>query len=187
MNCARFEQELARLLAGESADRDALAAHAASCDACAGSRELVDWASLPATERFEDAVRSEADWARFDVRLRDRLSSEGDRASRSRRRGVWAAVAAVGVIALLSGWILRNPSPPAAPTATVEAIAEPDDPEDVLDRWASGGSAEVPGPTLVAPAAGWSVPEAEDLDAEERDELLDWLRDEAARLEGGQA
>lgn len=187
MNCGRFEQELARLLAGEPADDAALLEHTASCDACAGSRDLVHWAALPQSERFDDTARDDADWERFDTRLRAKLDAENRRRRAVRRSTVWSAAAAVCIVAMLAGWVLWKPAGPNGPIAVVEAGADPAVADEVLDRWASGGASEVPGPTVVEPAAGWSVPDTDELDAEERDELLDWLRQEAARLDGGQA
>lgn len=203
MDCPRFEAELVELLAhGVSApDRDAriarLRAHAKSCDGCRGSIDLVEWSTLPADARDGFEPPGDAYWSSFGERLRGRIG----RRDGLRRRRVWTVVAAAAVlvVALVVVRSLRPEGPTEVasidPRAVIEAVDDPtrvagvdDDLEGLLgtlDRW-YGFDPELSGVGRPEPEGeAWLLPSTADLDREARRDLIDWLRREEARLDGG--
>jgi hypothetical protein len=210
MNCATFEQGLARIVTGEVEDEAArlllgqLQRHARECEACEGGGALLDLLARPAAER-EIADDPGADyWSTFEERLRPRL-----RAKRAVRVRWWASVAAVLLVALLAGWLLRgageapadgavgpgrasggpNGGRPEFPASLIRSLdqasdAEVEDQLAALEELSSGDlwfGAEAAGPDAWD---GGLFPEVESLDAETRQRLLDWLRDQNRDAEG---
>jgi hypothetical protein len=199
MDCARFEAEMVALLAegGSGRERDArirrLRAHAESCDGCRGSVDLLDWSALPERDGFE--VPDDAYWASFDERLRQRLEGRGGR--RSWRPWAILATAALVGLALLVTWSLRpgrstevartEPAPTHEGIDDSTRVAAADDELEgllgTLEAWygfdpdGAGG----PGPDR----ADGLFPSTADLDADARRDLIDWLREEEARLGEG--
>jgi len=213
MNCAGYEQGLARLMGDEAtgADRprllEQLRRHAAICDSCRGSADLVDLLALPAGER--DIVDDPGDeyWSSFEARLRPRLEAVPER---SHGRW-WAVAAAVLLLGLLAGWMLRGPGETEMPAVmadagtgrTSEEVAHPEFPPSLVQSLDRASAEEVesqlaafeelgPGWGADWPGAGeadWGgvlYPEVERLDVETREKLLEWLRDQNRGLEGAQ-
>jgi len=196
MNCAEFEQGLARVIAEEPAKAGrrellaALCAHTAGCAACALSRDLITVLDLPQGQR--DIVDDPGPdyWSGFSERLAPRLTGRPE----SRRifaRALWIAAAVIAV-ALVAGSILRGPGD-AGPieadggSRRVAVAAEASELPASLVSSVSNASVEDVEDQLTV-LEGWSsdslYPDVERLDAETQEQLLDWLRDENSRLEG---
>jgi hypothetical protein len=210
MNCAEFEQGLARLM-GEEAEGGVrarllieLRGHAGACTDCRGSGDLLEILALPAGERELADDPGEPYWSSFEWRLKPRL-----KAAPARSGGAWWLVAAaVVVLSLVGAWILLQPgeaptTPIVAdagtgPTAT-EAVPEEFPPSLVrsLDQ-ASAAEVEEQLAALEDLGAGWGgglaepgwgealFPETERLDTETKERLLEWLREQNRGLEGAQ-
>jgi len=187
MNCAGFEQGLARLMVGEATggEREQLLSrlreHSAACVGCRGSGDLVDLLASPAGERDIVVDPGEAYWSSFEARLNPRLE---DASARSRGRW-WVVAASVLLLGLLAGWMLRGPGEPVTPSVVAEF------PPSLVRSLDQASSAEVEDQLsaleeLEAVWGGGLFPEVERLDAETRERLLDWLRDQNRRLEGAQ-
>ena len=213
MNCAGYEQGLARLMGDEAtgADRPRLLAqlrqHAAVCDSCRGSADLVDLLALPAGER--DIVDDPGDeyWSSFEARLRPRLEAAPERSGGR----WWAVAAAVLLLGLLAGWMLRGPGETEMPAVVADAgtgrtsveVAPPEFPPSLLQSLDRASAEEVESQLAAFEefgrgwGEGWSeagegewggvlYPEVERLDVETRERLLEWLRDQNRSLEGAQ-
>ena len=195
MNCAEFENELARLMGDEtrgaerSAGLSALRQHARRCRDCAGSDELLEWLELPSVERDVADAPGEAYWSSFDERLRRRL--EGER--RRRTPVAWGIGVAAALALLLAGsWLYRQLPPETPHESPAERLAQvspesgppalPDELSEMLDNAPVEDLATViPWDT---PGGGELFPDATDLDDEARRELLQWLNDQSARARG---
>ncbi len=207
MNCSEFENELATLLSGEldgSVREPRLARlreHAAACSECSGWSDLVEWASLPVSERdpFDDPDREY--WDTFDARLRERIAGDHSAGTADRRRA-WiglAAAALVGIV-LIVPWVLRDREPsgvvPEAPItaqAELDAIfdaADPDAVREEVERIVGGiadrFSAPIEANSILGDGEGL-IPPAGGMDGQNRRQLLEWLEAETKRLEGGSA
>jgi hypothetical protein len=203
MDCARFEAELTELLAhgADAPGRDArigrLRVHAESCDGCRGSVDLLEWSELPADARDGFDPPGDDYWSSFGERLRGRIERGGGR----RRRRVWTVVAAAALfgLALLVVHSLRPEGPTevagVAPRTAIDAVDDPtpiagadDDLEGLLgtlERW-YGFDPELSGTGPPEPEhAEGLLPSTADLDPQTRRDLIDWLRQEEARLAGG--
>ena len=119
MNCAQFEQQLSERLAGEidrdrwAVQRRELLRHVDRCDACAASEELLQIADLEPSER--DSWEEPADWDRINRAVHAQLPAPA-RSARPRR---WWAVAALLLVGVGGGWLLRSSwetTPPAVET-----------------------------------------------------------------------
>ena len=127
MNCASFEQGLARLMGGDAigVDRERLLAdlrdHAGVCEACAGSVDLIDLLALPDGQRDLVEDPGEGYWSSFETRLRPRL---GKAPSSSDARW-WVVAAAVVLLALVAGWMLQGPGDSPETTTVADAATGP--------------------------------------------------------------
>jgi hypothetical protein len=184
MNCAAFENDLMNLLAGEltGVERNVairtMREHMETCETCAASRDLLKFAATDPRDRFPDDDPGAEYWESFDARLQQRISVQPKIRWYTDRR-IWAAAAVIALIAVLAGWFLiGNGGEPmvAVNGGGTEAIFADYDPHGI-DPTAMDTDAE----------AGWLFPDTEDLDAEARQELLDWLEEEAATNQGDQA
>jgi len=178
MNCATFEHDVAELMgdgvaeAAREAHLERLQAHAIGCDACSGTRDLLDLLSRPAGRR--DLVDDPGPdyWSEFNGRLADRIAADESAPANPGPR--WIAVAAAVVVVVLGGsWLLlRSPvavdAPGAAPV--FEAALEQATPE-ALDDLADWGGARV---------ASGPYPDVSDLDEQAQRELLAWLRSQSS-------
>lgn len=187
MDCRTFEHEVARRLAGSAEDGPSIAAleeHASTCAVCRADADLLRLAAVEPARRFPFADPGPERWAAIEERLDARLEEE----RRGRRRGGLTAVAAsvaaafVGALMLAgSSWSVRGPTP-AEIVATV-----PDD--DLV--WDGGGippeGLDWADPTRPDAGRPAPVPDLGALDDRERQELLEWIRDEMARIEGDAA
>jgi hypothetical protein len=209
MSCADYEHGLTRLLAGEgdesrrSTELDDLRRHAAGCPQCRGSIDLLDLLALPPEQRELVDEPPESYWSELQAGVRRRLRDSAPKAGS--RRSVWTLVVAAAVLAVVGAvWVVRGlpadqhgavddgslarngVSAGELPPALDELLqrAGPDEALAGLDFLAGfpgvAESAEQDGE--VDP--GWVVPEIENLDAEARGELLQWL-EEGASLERG--
>ena len=182
-DCARFESDLALALAApggcEPRVAASLRAHAAACDACRGSLDLVDLATEPAAERDPIPEPPPSYWTKFESELALRLSRE-----RRRRGARWpaaaAAVAAAIVLAVLvRDRTFRSETPPALPPLDEPAA----DRDDGLDAFPAagvlGGFSEEDESSLFSGA--------DDLTPEDQERLLEWLKHERERRAGGAA
>ena len=192
MNCASFENRLTELLdghIGETAREAALAElqrHVEECPECAGAGVLVEWAALPADQRDPVEVPPESYWEGFSASVARRL----DRTETSRPGAAWRRYAAVAsiAVALFAGWSLRGWLDPGTGSEQSQVAAgdASEDPEwsrlDEVIRQASPEElAEVlrglPGEWAGIEASGWGgdwIP-ADELDENDRLELMDWL------------
>lgn len=176
--CARWDEELAALLAGEAAEAtgDRLRGHAAACPRCAATAALIDWAQAAPGERDGFAVPDAAYWSGFDARLRARLAREK---GASARRGVFGFAVAAAVLAglalLLGALADRVPGPEPEDRAVVDDL----DP----DPWAEFAEGAADAPSVPAEV----FPEFDRLDDPARRRLLEWLSAEEKRLHGGDA
>ncbi len=195
MNCAEFENALARLMGDEtpgaerSAGLSALRQHARRCRECAGSDELLEWLELPAVERDLADTPGEAYWSSFDERLRRRLDGE----RRCGTRAAWRIGVAAALALLLAGsWLYRQLTPETPRESPAERLVQvapepgppalPDELSEMLDNAPVEELATViPWDT---PSRGELFPDAADLDDEARRELLQWLNDQSARARG---
>lgn len=216
MNCTKFEQGLARLMAAEETTGverqrllEQLTEHAVACADCRDSADLVGLLADGAGEREIVDDPGDEYWTGFEARLRPRLVQPPERS-----RGRWWAVAAAALfLAVVAGWLLRgsgdarpapvaerepirsedDATPGAFPPSLVRSLdqASPAEVEDqlaALEAWGPGwGDPGAPiEDTSSDPAlsGGSLFPEVDELDAETRRRLLDWLRDQNRGLEG---
>lgn len=212
MDCARFENELVALLGEEQGERtarvDQLRHHTESCESCRGSRELVEMLLVDPESRDPVPDPGERYWASFRSRLRQRIRQE-----QARRRRRWiAAVASAAALVLfvlsISVWRPgRGPEPEAIVDIDAGGAVFSDNLDDRL-READAGAAMMATDLLVGSVEGnlewglegeaaglagsegwdgWLFPDTADLDEQARRELLDWLEEQEAQLQGGQA
>ena len=200
MDCARFQDELVELLGTSQADpdgtrRERLLAHASGCADCADGRDLLEWLALPLDQRdVEDPGRLY--WEGFDQRLRQRIASRAPVRSAKPSPRRWLVAAAVVGLALIAGWWLgrgaggdvAHPDPLAATRADqaaaleeLEQIEELFDPSVALDL--TGDETDAEGESR----DGWLLPSTAGLDDDGRRELLRWLRDRQAAMQGDRA
>lgn len=122
MNCAVFENELTRLLAGEFAARERpavverLRAHRESCTSCRRSGDLLEWSALDEDERFHDEDPGEAYWSSFDGRLKQRLAAEHSPVNK-RKILIWTAAASLMAVLILGSWYIAGRKEPAGVVA----------------------------------------------------------------------
>jgi len=186
-DCAAFERELAALAAGEIAGVDRqrvserLRAHGSRCELCAGAAALVTVLAQSPGERDLADDPGDEYWAGFNARVLERVAAEPRPAGRfsGRRLGVAAALL---VAALLGAWLVRTvrtkpgtvavlPATEALPS-TLQLELDEADPELLVDQ--------------LNDLTGWSLPDDElfpdvaDLDADQRRELLLWLKEESS-------
>lgn len=215
MDCAAFERELIDWLSGDvpQARRQKrlqrLEQHVATCGACAGARDLLDWARLGSAQRDLADDPGPDYWSSFNARLHARIAAtEGDVGPAQRQRGARrAAVAALLVAALLglgslAVWRLR-PGPGTSPIASapggedVATAGTEDQPLEVPDEIARLWVADAPDALVDAGAGaidddewvddeegGWAFPDTDQLDPRARRALLDWLRERTAEMGG---
>ena len=197
MDCSRFQSDLVELVAStvSGPERDEtierLGAHAAGCEECRGSRELLVWSSQAADARDVGVEPDPAYWDSFNERVHRRI--ERHRTHRRSRLG-WALAAAVlAGTAFLSIWALRPDRSVEIPSPDSESIAGNDVAADAplegllgaLDDW-YGFDLEAPSEPGPEPDPGGALfPSTAGLDADARRGLLEWLREEEARLAGG--
>jgi hypothetical protein len=198
MNCAEFEQGLARWvveeIAGDEGKRlvEELRAHASSCDGCSGNADLIAVLDSPAGQRDIVEDPGEAYWSGFEPRLVGRIE-ELPAPRRVTARAYWIAAAVIAV-ALVTGSLLLGPRDPAPSIAGREGAysdATPTDPAELPDSLVMSvtqASVEEVEDQLTV-LEGWGdgdafFPDVEQLDSETRTELLDWLRDQNSGLEG---
>ena len=197
MDCATFENRLTELLEGrqEGEERrrrlDELRRHAARCVTCGGSEELLQLLALPPGERDLATDPGPEYWTDFDRRLRERIEAT-PRAVSTRSR--WAGlVAATIVLALAAAWLLSGTGGdgPTESPAIVDLVEE--DPIDAgktellqpllgsLDR-ATAAEVTAQLDALDDPVweGGGPFPDLTDLDADARQELLGWLREQSS-------
>jgi hypothetical protein len=185
---------------------DELRAHAQECVACAGSGDLLELLALPAGERDIVASPDEAYWAAFNDRVRARIAER----RRLRSPAVlWSATAAAAMILVAVGtWLVLGPGEriravdrAQGPTPASSEAAEASLPEFLVSSLTDATPSEVQaelesleawGETWRVPEGGeapgggsarWGeglFPEVEDLDADSRRELLDWLRSQTS-------
>lgn len=211
MNCTDFERALTALLADDDDNADRLAMlreHAEACSQCGGAADLLELLSLSPAER--DLVESPAGsyWEEFDSGLRLRLAQSGPPAGRGWTP--WAGIAAALLLAAAGIWLVLSPGDAAPPGGTVRATGEqggeiPDTLEALL-RQAEPDEAlagldflvGLPGCSGVGAGAAESAsgnnepsgsgapffPDPEQMDAEARRALLDWLRERTVRDRG---
>jgi hypothetical protein len=186
-DCAGFEATLGEALAAPGpCDPEvaaALRSHAASCEACRGSADLVDLATKDAASRdpFPDPPPSY--WALLEENLSARIAAE--KRKDARRRGVWAAAAAAAVVLALTGALTLRRTP--FPSETVRGLppvdAEAEDGDDRIDPFPAGGVlggfSEEDDPSLFSGG--------DDLTPEGEQRLLEWLERERQRAAGGAA
>ena len=205
MNCPEFENELATLLSGETGDAtranvlSRLREHAATCAGCAGMSDLVEWASLPVSERDPFDEPGPEYWETFDARLRERIAADESRSPADRRRRwVGLAAAALVAVALIVPWWLRHPesphTPPDTPITTpveLDALFETADPdaarqevERIVGGIADAFSAPIEAGSILGGGEGLIPPDG-GMDGQDRRRLLEWLEAETERLEGG--
>lgn len=211
MTCAEFESALAELLSSPGAgDSDLrwteLRAHAVSCRECAGSIDLLALAAVPAAERDPIQDPGPGYWRSFDAALARRI--DGERRSRLLLRIVAAAAAVVGVV--LIGRALFRHEPP-APVASGAGAARPPIPAPVTPRLSPSRSETAPAlgsldepldpdddalgtlggagalDAFTTDAPGGILPDVDALSPDQTRRLLDWLREEEARLKKGDA
>lgn len=192
MNCAGFEHRLAELLGAESSEADRaalvadLGAHARSCPRCGSSADLLDLLVLPAGERDLAEEPPEEYWSELQAAVVRRVGV-ADRKGRRGRGLVWVA-AAVILMAVAGLWLVRGPltggdDDPDGAGRSVEADLLPSDLDLLLQEAEPetalagldflAGLPGVPGPG----GDDGIVPLIEEIDAEDRDALLDWLNE----------
>ncbi len=213
MNCAGFEQGLARLMGDETSGAEQprlleqLREHASACGECGASADLLDLLELPVGERDRGDDPGAEYWSSFEDRLRPRLKRLPERS----HGPWWAVAAAVLLLALLAGWMLRGPVDAEMPAVVADAgtgptsvdFAPPELPPSLvrsLDR-ASAEEVERQLAALEDLGTAWGIdegstgelnwggdlfPEVERLDVDTRERLLEWLRDQNRDLEGAQ-
>jgi len=201
MDCASFENALTEMF-GDPVDptlqRETLADlrdHAATCAECEGAAELVELAALPPTERDPVEMPPESYWEGFNASIANRgaLRAEGQSRGVLRRYAPAAAV----VVALSGGWLLRgwvDPLVHEAQPQPVETASQPDTGSwSSLDEVIRQATAEelaaalrgLPGEWAGLEASGWAtgenglggewLPDALELNENDRIELMDWL------------
>lgn len=205
MTCSEFEDALAGLLASPGAPVDAAAvarlrAHAAACDACSGSRELLELGLMPAGRRDPIEDPGARYWAAFEARLAVRLKQER---GRGRRRIALASVGAAAAAAAVAAAVivLRGPTPdpgpsPAPSAATVQvpylqetpvAAVGGADSSDVDDDAELEFAGTEPLDAFAEDDAGVLFPAVEGLAPAEEKRLLEWLADEETKAKRGAA
>lgn len=206
MNCAGFEDDLARLLAGEEAGEEraarlaALRAHARGCPDCGCASDLLELLGLPPAERDLAQPPSDRYWESFDAALRRRLGHGGPRTRRDWT--AWTGFAAALLLAAVGLWLVLSPADAWMPGEGLAAegpganqipdglelllrAAEPDEALAGLDFLGGlTGLAEAP-PVAGGPGSDcFFYPDPEEMDAEARRALLDWLREREDRDRG---
>jgi hypothetical protein len=201
MNCASFERDLARLLAGELVEPERertlelLRGHAERCDGCGAAADLLRLAALPAAERDWVEEPGSDYWADFYERVERRAAETPAVAGATWRR--WGLVAALLAIAAVL-WLVVPPrrDPAGGSPGAAETISAPlpesldrmleTAPEgallDELDFLA--GLDGLTGEGEADRGGGWLYPDTEDLDVEMRDELLLWLQEQTVEDRG---
>lgn len=191
-DCASFERELAALAAGEIAgvDRQRVAerlrVHGSRCELCAGAAALVTVLAQSPGERDRADDPGDEYWSTFNARVRERVAAEprpGERSS-FRRLGVAAALL---VASLLGVWLMRSVRTETGTShpATVAELPAPEPLPSTLQLELDEADSEVLVDQL-NDLTGWSLPADElfpdvaDLDADQRRELLLWLKEESS-------
>ena len=210
MTCERFQNMLARVMEGslaEPARRETLvelARHAADCDACGSCADLLSLLALPPGQRDLVDPPPAGYWEEFDRRLRLRL--EAPRAKRAIHPARWAAAAvlilAVGAALIVGVGRWSDPAAsrallddqvaegealsPALERALADVVAADVTEElEFLDGLSGGWEARTAGQESGLPEPeGWLFPTVDDLEPDERRELLEWLRDQAESHKG---
>jgi hypothetical protein len=206
MNCAGFEDDLARLLAGEEAGEErrarlvALRAHAQACPDCGDASDLLELLALPRGERDLAEPPSDRYWDSFEAALTRRLARGGP--SPRRDWGAWSGVAAALLLAAVGLWFVLSPGHTWMPGEELAAeewngneipdslelllrAAEPDDALAGLDFLGGlAGLAEAPSEAAGPDSGGFFYPDPGVMDAEARRALLDWLRERESRERG---
>lgn len=183
MNCAKFEMDLTKLLAGEIPDgkrEDAvlrLTAHVTACESCAESRDLLEFAATSPEERFPGEDPGEDYWESFDDRLKQRIERNGA-ARRFTLRHIAAVAAVIALVAVLGVWFLNG---------NVEVTTDEPPTTNGEDTIAWDGTHGVDPTSMEEEEAGWLFPDLDELDEEATQELLEWLQEETFTVEGGQA
>jgi hypothetical protein len=193
MDCVEFERVFVRVMTDEvsSSERsrcvEQLKKHAASCNVCSGSRDLVEWLAWPTGEREIAEDPGEAYWRGLGQRVGDRIerrppTATGRRGGRYR----WAGVAAVLLAVGLGAWVLWAP---AGRVATVVEIDPVDTTEEIPRALVELIERETASPDGVLPMGaegwgssledeGWIFPDTQELGPDGRRELLEWLREQ---------
>jgi hypothetical protein len=201
MNCASFERDLARLLAGELAEPERgrtlelLRGHAEGCDDCGAAADLLRLAALPAAERDWAEEPEPAYWAGFNEQVERRASETPAAAGAAWQR--WALVAAVLAIAAVLWLVIpprREPPAPSPGDAETRSAPLPESLDRMLEAAPDGALLDeldfLAGLDGLAagddpePGVGWLYPDTEDLDIELRDELLLWLQEQTVEDRG---
>lgn len=194
MDCTTFEREIGRRLAGTEASGDdapalaALEAHAAGCPACRGAADLVVLAAADPDDRFPFCEPDAAGWAAIDERLAIRLAPERRGRPGGRLGAVATSVAAVVVCGLMLVSGSRNGRKPVTTAATARSAIATSEADRAGDGpLGSAASFDWSDPTGADAGDPVPVPDLDALDGREREELLDWIRDEMSRIEGDAA
>jgi hypothetical protein len=198
MDCASFENALTEML-GDPTDptlqRERLSelrAHAAGCPECRGAAELVELAALPPTQRDPVDMPPESYWEGFGASISGRMGTPPNEQPRGVLRR-YAAAAAV-IVALFGGWSLRGWLDPSVQPQPFETARQADSGDwSCLDDVIRQATAEeladalrgLPGEWTGVQASGWAagesglggdwMPDALELDENDRLELMDWL------------
>lgn len=201
MDCSRFHADLVELLASNDAPPERLAAlraHAQSCPECAASRELVEWSALPEDRRGTELAGPEPEpsyWDDFNPRVHRRI--EQHRRKRRRRAVALVAAAALTGVALAAVWrFVPRPETEVAghlpdaethgPIPDDVVVADLDGLEGVLEAYDGWEGFDLDAdPEIATGDEGALFPAIDDLDAEERSRLLEWLDEQESAPEGG--
>ncbi len=194
MDCRTFEREVSRGLTAPADDGPSIAAleeHASTCASCRADGDLLRLVAVAPAERFPFDDPGPARWAEIEARLEARLARERRGSRRDGPAALAASVAAAVLCAsLLAGtsWSVRGTAGrPGVATAASPGVlaANPDRPWDADGVPPAGFDWE--DPTRHDAGRSAPVPDLEALDGDEREELLEWIRDEMSRIEGDAA